>query len=285
MRIQQSKPNVSLNENTSPYGRGGGKKMNIKLRELKKKILSFALIACMVGSFSLVGTADVHAAGTNPTQAETMQFGKDYYGGFYLGSRGGSHYYKFTTDNVSGINYTMRATFTESGDEDWFDVYLLDDNYNYVDQYGKATNWCCDYIYLTNWGDAKGVTFKNLKPNKTYYVKVEHWDSIYSGADKYAVCVKKSVVKPGKPVVKSCKAGKRKLTFSYYKTKYAKRYQVQMKVKGGNWKIYNNGTKLSKTIKSLKKGKKYTVRVRAQRYVNGKWYSGAWSKTRTVTVR
>ncbi|MBQ0079166.1 MAG: fibronectin type III domain-containing protein, partial [Eubacterium sp.] len=40
-----------------------------------------------------------------------------------------------------------------------------------------------------------------------------------------------------------------------------------------------------KKIKNLKSGKKYYVRVRAYKKVNGTRYSGSWSKVRTVTVK
>ena len=262
--------------------------------ELKKKLMSFALIACMAGSFSAFGASEVNATATNPTQAQTLTYGNDTFGTMIIKNdyEKESHYYKFKTSSVSGIKYTVRVTCTDKmkswdGGGRTFWVGLMDDDYDAIHQDGTKRDATTPYFgYLDNVGDVTSETYQTLKPNSTYYVRILN-SGLETEGDRlsYAVCVKKSVVKPGKPVVKSCKAGKKKLTFSYYKTKYAKRYQVQMKVRGGSWKTYNNGTKLSKTIYKLKKGKKYTVRVRAQRYVSGKWYSGPWSKSRTVKVR
>ena len=56
-------------------------------------------------------------------------------------------------------------------------------------------------------------------------------------------------------------------------TKNSKKY----KVKGYD--------KTSKTIKELKGGKKYYVRVRTYKVVNGKTYYSKWSKAKTVTTR
>lgn len=44
-------------------------------------------------------------------------------------------------------------------------------------------------------------------------------------------------------------------------------------------------SKTSKTIKDLKKGTKYYVKVRAYKTVDGKRYYGSYSSVRTVRVR
>ena len=57
-------------------------------------------------------------------------------------------------------------------------------------------------------------------------------------------------------------------------------YQIAYKKKGtSKWK-YTTTTSKSKTIKSLKKGKKYYVKVRAYKTVDGKKIYGSWSKTK-----
>lgn len=94
------------------------------------------------------------------------------------------------------------------------------------------------------------------------------------------------VVKPYKVKIRSVKSKSRKLTVTYKKATYGQRYQISYKKKGtSTWKTVNNGKKLTKTISHLKKGKKYYVKVRAQRRVNGTWYSGKWSATKSVKVR
>lgn len=74
------------------------------------------------------------------------------------------------------------------------------------------------------------------------------------------------------------------------KVKYSKSsggvtgYQIAYKVKGGSWK-YTTTTSTSKTIKSLKSGKTYYVKVRAYKTINGKKYYGSWSKTKSKKVK
>ena len=93
-----------------------------------------------------------------------------------------------------------------------------------------------------------------------------------------------SVAKPAKVTISSAKAGKRCLTVKYKKAKRADKYQIAVRKAGGSWKYYKT-TKLSRKFTKLTKGKKYTVKVRGIRVVNGKEYYGAWSKTKTVKVK
>ncbi len=48
--------------------------------------------------------------------------------------------------------------------------------------------------------------------------------------------------------------------------------------------VSNNKTN-AKTIKNLKKNKKYYVRIRTYKLVNGKKYYSAWSKSKTITTK
>ena len=90
---------------------------------------------------------------------------------------------------------------------------------------------------------------------------------------------------PKKGVVKTIKAGTRRLTVTA-KLKPAKTggkyYEVRYRAKGASkWrKAKMKGRVL--TLKKLKKGKVYSVKIRAAKKVNGKRYYGAWSKVRTT---
>ena len=58
-------------------------------------------------------------------------------------------------------------------------------------------------------------------------------------------------------------------------------YEISYKIKGSKkWKS-TTSAKNVKTIKNLKKGKKYQVRVRGYVKVSGKKHYGAWSKVKT----
>lgn len=87
-------------------------------------------------------------------------------------------------------------------------------------------------------------------------------------------------IKLSKPEI-TVKAGKKQFTVSYKKVKNAKKYKIYYRLKTAKkWKtITLKGTK--KTIKKLKKGKKYQVKVRA---INGKVKS-KFSKVKTVKVK
>lgn len=62
---------------------------------------------------------------------------------------------------------------------------------------------------------------------------------------------------------------------------YGKAYQVAYRVKGTKkWKTITTGKQI-KTLKSLKKGKKYQVRVRAYKKVSKKTYFSKWSSIKT----
>ncbi len=73
------------------------------------------------------------------------------------------------------------------------------------------------------------------------------------------------------------KAGSKKATVKYTAVTGATGYQIYYKQSGKSGKKLTT-TSLSKTIKKLKSGKKYTFKVRAYVTGNGKTYYGSWSK-------
>ena len=59
-------------------------------------------------------------------------------------------------------------------------------------------------------------------------------------------------------------------------------YQIKYRIKGtSKWKTTTTKAK-TKTIKKLKKGKQYQIKVRAYKSVSGTKYYGAWSKVKTT---
>ena len=136
------------------------------------------------------------------------------------------------------------------------------------------------------------VEVSGLKPSD---YKVEgHVDNgmvgtgkIYITANSYnykGEIVKTFIVVPRKAVIKSVKPGKKKMTVkAKNKLSYTggNRYEVQYKVKGA--KKWNKAVtkKQSITIKKLKKGKQYQVRIRAYKKIGKKTYYGAWSSVKT----
>ena len=90
--------------------------------------------------------------------------------------------------------------------------------------------------------------------------------------------------------VASAKAGKKSIKVTWKKVKGIKGYQIQYstnkKFKKGNKTITIKSTKsTSATIKKLKSKKKYYVRMRTYKVVNGKKVYSAWSKAKSVKVK
>lgn len=107
----------------------------------------------------------------------------------------------------------------------------------------------------------------------------------------YSKCVKKITVYgvPKKPEMKKLTAGKKKFTVQWKKDKKADGYQVQYstdKKFKKNVKSVNVSKKSTKaTVKKLKKGKTYRVRVRSYKKINGKKYYSGWGKVKSVKVK
>lgn len=120
------------------------------------------------------------------------------------------------------------------------------------------------------------VSYKNNKAIGTGRVEITG-KGYYTGTT-----VKTFSIVPAKAKLRSVKAGKRSASVKIGKQSGGVSYQIAYKKSGaGSWKTIST-VKTSRTIKSLKKGKRYTVKVRAYKKVSGKTYYGAWSKTKTV---
>jgi uncharacterized repeat protein (TIGR02543 family) len=95
----------------------------------------------------------------------------------------------------------------------------------------------------------------------------------------------KSAAKPAAPkklAAPTAKVGKKQIKITWKKsaTKGISGYEVQYRVVGKKWATKKIGAKAtSLTIKKLKPGKRYEVRVRAIKKSGGKTAYGAWSKT------
>ena len=85
----------------------------------------------------------------------------------------------------------------------------------------------------------------------------------------------------------SVKVGKKKATVNWKRNTTFSGYQIYYKQSGKKAKYtYASSTASSKTIKSLKKGKKYTFKVRGYKKMNGKTiYSNKWSSSKTVRIK
>ena len=110
------------------------------------------------------------------------------------------------------------------------------------------------------------------------------------GIGGYTGSVKKTFKINPKPVkLTKLKAGKKKLTAYWKKGSGITGYQLQYSRKSSfasATKVTVSGTAtLKKTLKGLKSGKKYYVRIRAYKKVGGKKYYSPWSKALSTKVK
>lgn len=97
-------------------------------------------------------------------------------------------------------------------------------------------------------------------------------------------------VKPKKTSIKKLKKVKKKFTVTWAKVSGVKGYQIQYssdkKLKKNNKSVTVTKQKTTKaTVKKLKSKKKYYVRVRTYKTVNGKKIYSSWSKVKSVKTK
>ena len=91
---------------------------------------------------------------------------------------------------------------------------------------------------------------------------------------------------PGKAgALKLKKAKKHSLKLTCTNVKYRTGYQVRYKKSGAKKWTTKNFKKNTFTLTKLKKNKKYKVKVRVYKTVNGKKFYGKWSKVKTVKTK
>lgn len=98
------------------------------------------------------------------------------------------------------------------------------------------------------------------------------------------------MVKPKKTSIKKLSKGKKKFTVTWAKVSGVKGYQIQYssnkKFKKNNKSVTVTKQKTTKaTVKKLKSKKKYYVRVRTYKTVNGKKIYSSWSKVKSVKTK
>lgn len=178
----------------------------------------------------------------------------------------------------------MTATWKKVGGADGYQI-----------QYGTSAK---DAKKVTVKGKTNtSVTLKKLTAGKTYFVRVRAY-KVVNGQKVYtSYSAKKSVV------IKKAKAfTANKVTLSSISSKSSKQFKLSWtKVKDASGyeitysrdKSFKNSTKVaikkgstvSTTIKKLKCGKKYYVKVRAYKVVNGKKQYTSYSTVKSITVK
>ena len=92
--------------------------------------------------------------------------------------------------------------------------------------------------------------------------------------------------KPGKVTITRAAKLNQMIKVTWKKTKGAPAYQVQYRMSGKKWKTLKKSVKGTRVIaKKLKKGKRYSFRVRTVSRIQGTNYYGKWTKVKTVRAK
>ncbi|MCD7888086.1 MAG: fibronectin type III domain-containing protein, partial [Clostridiales bacterium] len=134
-------------------------------------------------------------------------------------------------------------------------------------------------------GSTVSYTDTGAKNGTKYQYKIY----AYSGSTKSYASSTKTIYYVSAVSISSLKNSSTKtMTVKWGKNSKATGYQIQYSTSSGfsNSKTVtvSGASKVSKTISSLTKGKKYYVRVRAYKTVSGTKYYSAWSSTKSVKI-
>ena len=130
--------------------------------------------------------------------------------------------------------------------------------------------------------NVKTITYNGIGETVITISQTECYDYRASSASY------KLTIVPDKPTVKSVDPVKKgfKITWKKKSSKFASGYEVRYSLKSSmkkaKTKIVKGAGKNAKTIKSLKRNKRYYAQVRIYKKVSGKTYYSGWSKKKSV---
>ena len=225
------------------------------------------LLSTMADSSRAYASTNVGYGGASFSDAKSLSLGQEYKG---TASGDNYHYFKFRTTGNKNVRYKFR-TINYSNITGFISFRVLDYDGNSIEFFSVHTG-----------GEPETALFSTLKPNRTYYLKV---GNLRLADDDFSLKITQSVPKPAKASIKTIKSGKKRLTIKYRAVKNATKYEVQYRKSGSskwNKKMTRN---TNVTIRGLKRGAKYQVRVRAIRVVGGKNYAGSFSPKKAKRVK
>ncbi len=204
----------------------------------------------------------------------------DYYDGRYHDS------FEFDVELSGTVNLYIESeneSFFEYGPyNSTFYIYNANDTANYLYKF-----WC---LTAYSYDSSRGVYILNENfslPKGTYYfvTSCTHYD--YSGTYSFSLNFKPNISKPSIKTTSTNK--KHKITAKWKKVSGCDGYQVQFSRKknfksGVTTKTVKGQKKTSCTGK-FKKGKRYYVRVRAYKIVDGERYYSSWSSKKSIKCR
>ena len=236
--------------------------------DMKKslRIISVILVLMLSVSMCSVAYADgtsVDMQGNKSWESETIPFDGDDSGATPGGSGDASAKINISKCAVSGIkNKTYSGKKLTQSFTVKYNGKILKNKADYKVSYKNNINVGTAKVVIEGVGDYEGSVTKSFKINP-------------KGT---------SVSKLSKPKTKQIKVVWKKQAVK------TTGYQIQIAINSkftSNKKTYtvSKNSLTSKTIKSLKKNKKYYIRVRTYKSVNGAKYVSAWSKAKSVKTK
>ncbi|MBQ3281915.1 MAG: fibronectin type III domain-containing protein [Eubacterium sp.] len=242
---------------------------------MKKAVIAVITMLIIAAGILATGEQAFAADDKTPLGANPVELDQDVTGETYY-KYDEYKYYKFTTLEDNGIEYSIKMINTG---ENGIKATLFDSDLHYVKPVGGT------YYSSQNFGPSAGKWYTpifDLGRESTYYIAV--FSRTTNHTSTFSFRVNATVKKPAQTFLNKVSARKKAVKVTWHKANLADKYEVSIKKQGGSWKSYTTG-KTGKTIKGLKSGKKYTVRVRAIREYNGKEYKGKWSAKLYVKVK
>ncbi len=135
-------------------------------------------------------------------------------------------------------------------------------------------------------GGKTAYTLKNLKAGAAYEIKVRalYVDGSQTVPGKYSA-VKRILLRKVAPRLK---AGRKSVTVSWSKVPEADRYQIRISTnksfKSSRLLTVKASARAKRTIKNLKSGKTYYVKMRCYKTVNGQKYYTGWSAAKKIRL-
>lgn len=203
------------------------------------------------------------------TSGSTLKEGTDYNLAYTSNKSAGTG--KVTVTYMNSYSGTATATFTiKPKSLKSSDVSLSDTEFTYTGKTIKPA--------VTIKGLAKDMDYTLSYKNNT---KVGNATVTIKGKASCTGTVSKTFkINPKLAAISKLTSGKKKLTVKMTtkpSSKAASTYQIAYKLKGSSTWKYTTTTSSSKTIKSLKKGKTYYIKVRSYKTVSKVKYYGKWS--------
>ena len=212
-------------------------------------------------------TVTLNANGGNcNTTSKTVTYNSKY-GALPIPTRDGYSFLGWYTSQNSGTKIVENTTVT-----------ILNNQTLYA-KWQKNVTTSTDFHTTTHEHVYECIVTKKA----TYFTAGEEEYVCECGDVYYTLTIPKLKLKTPKFTLKK---GKKSFKVTYNKVKDATGFQVRYKL-SGKWtvKIFNSKKTVTKTIKKLKKGKKYTVQIRAFKKSGSKNAYSAWAASKKITVK